>query len=216
MTTYPWFGNVRSAWPTVQIRRVAALGTGHTPDRDNEDYWIDCSIPWVTVADIQALPGSGLDPLMDTEQQISELGLANSAAVLHPAGTVFVSRTASIGHACRSGVPMATTQAFVTWTPGPDVDSLYLLLAAKVMAPELDRLAYGATHTSIYMPDLEALRMPLPPLAEQQDIAARVSDQVAQVDQILEGTGGLGRLASLLVEYRRAVMVDGVTGVQAT
>lgn len=123
---------------------------------------------------------------MDTEQHISELGLANSAAVLHPAGTVMLCRTASVGLFCQIGRPMATTQAFVTWTPGPRLDGRYLLYTIAAMRPEFDRLAYGSTHLTIYMPDLEALRIPLPPVEEQRRIADFLDDQVESIDALVD------------------------------
>jgi len=143
--------------------------------------------------------------LDDTEQHISEVGLANSAAVLQPTGTVMVSRTASIGFACRIGRPMATTQAFATWTPGPSVDSRYLLLVTKALAPEFDRLAYGSTHLTIYMPDIESLRMPLPPVATQRAIADFLDHETAQVDALLAAKQ---RMVALLDERFKAQLTE--------
>jgi type I restriction enzyme S subunit len=38
----------------VQIRKVARLGTGHTPSRSVDAYWdpAECTIPWLTLADV--------------------------------------------------------------------------------------------------------------------------------------------------------------------
>ena len=54
---------------------------------------------------------------------------------------------------------MATTQDFVTWSPGPQLDSRYLLAVLRAMKPEWEKLAFGSTHRTIYFPDLEALRI---------------------------------------------------------
>ena len=189
MTTYGgrdfWNEHVLR-WPTVPLRKVAHLGTGHTPSRSEPDYWINCNIPWVTTADLTARLDSGLQPLMDTSQHISELGLANSAAVLHPTDTVMLSRTASIGHSVRIGRPMATTQAFVTWFCGPRLDPRYLLLVMNAMKPEFDRLAYGSTHLTIYFPDIEQLRVPLPPIEVQRTIADYLATETARIDSLIE------------------------------
>lgn len=203
-----WFGETTTRWPVVQIRRVAHMGTGHTPDRSNEEYWKDCTIPWVTVSDIHGL-GDRLAPLMQTEQHISELGLRNSAAVLHPPGTVMLSRTASIGHSCVIGRPMATTQAFVTWTPGADLDSRFLLASLKALRPELDARAYGSTHMTIYFPDVENLKIPLPPVGEQRAIADFLDRETARIDALIEKRT---RLVGLIEERNRVAAHMSVLG----
>lgn len=172
-------------WAWTKAKYVATLGTGHTPDRHRRDYWVDCDIPWVTAADLSSRP-SAFEPLLDTEQKVSALGVANSAAVVHPAGTVMFCRTASVGLFCITGRPMATTQAFATWTPGPDLDGRFLLYAVAALGPEFERLAYGSTHLTIYMPDLEAIQIPLPPLVVQRRVADFLDDQVSRIDSIIE------------------------------
>lgn len=160
------------------------MGTGHTPSRAVAEYWVDCVVPWVTTPDATSRPHE-LQPLMETEQRISELGLASSAAVLHPPGTVMLSRTASVGYSLLIGREMATTQAFVTWHPGSNLDPTYLLLVLRAMAPEWERLAYGSTHLTIYMPDLESLRIPLPPLHEQRRIVEFVVAETGRLDAVV-------------------------------
>lgn len=122
---------------------------------------------------------------MDTEQKISEVGLRHSAAVLHPAGTVMLCRTASVGLICLIGQPMATTQAFVTWTPGPRLDSRYLMYVLHAMKPEWERLAYGSTHMTIYMPDLESLVVPVCALSQQRAIADFLDRETARIDALI-------------------------------
>ena len=87
-----WFGETNTKWDVVPLREFAAIGTGHTPSRDNESYWENCNIPWVTVEDLRKNGINSLKSITDTSQKISELGLKNSAAVLHPKGTVMLSR----------------------------------------------------------------------------------------------------------------------------
>jgi len=116
-----------SVWPRVQVRRVAGLGTGHTPNRQHPEYWENCTIPWLTLADVWQLRDGTTDVVTETAECISEVGMANSAAVLHPAGTVALSRTASVGFCCILGRDMATSQDFATWTCGPELVPRFLL-----------------------------------------------------------------------------------------
>ena len=171
----PWLAGSR--WPTIPIRYVAQLGTGHTPSRQHPEYWENCTIPWVTLADVWQLRDGTTDVIHETAEKISTLGLANSAAVKHSAGTVILSRTASVGFSAILGSDMATSQDFATWTCGPRLYPRYLLHALRAMAPDLRRLSSGSTHKTVYMPDIEELRIPLPPMPEQLRIAAYLDAQ---------------------------------------
>jgi len=203
-----WYRGARADWPMVPLRGVAKMGTGHTPDRTKPEYWENCTIPWVTAADLSTRP-SEFEPLTDTSQYASPLGVANSSAVVHPAETVMFCRTASVGLLAITERPMATTQAFVTWTAGPRLLPRYLLFVIAAMRPELMSIAYGSTHLTIYMPDLKALEIPLPPLDEQRRIVDFLDDQVARIDQVATLRQQQNRLTRV---HRDAFVYATVTG----
>ncbi|MGH3116874.1 MAG: restriction endonuclease subunit S [Streptomyces sp.] len=203
-----WAPALPERWDVVPLGYVAKMGTGHTPDRNKPEYWEECNIPWVTTTDVTRRPDS-LVPLMDTEQKISALGMANSAAALHPADTVMLSRTASVGYSVRIGQPMATTQAFVTWLPGPRLDSRYLLLVLRAMKQEWQRLAYGSTHLTIYMPDLDSIRIPLPPLEEQRRIADFLDAETARTDKTIAIAQRMRTVLSERKSAHRALILRG-------
>jgi type I restriction enzyme, S subunit len=193
----------------VQIRKVARLGTGHTPSRSVDAYWdpAECTIPWLTLADVWQLRDGSLSLVQDTKEKISPLGLANSAAVRHPAGTVAFSRTASVGFSCILGVDMATSQDFVTWTCGPQLDPRYLLWVLRGERDEILRRTQGSTHKTIYMPDIEQLTIPLPPLDEQRRIVQQLDSETARIDQLITRQQ---RAVELLRERRHSVIVEAI------
>lgn len=197
----------------VQIRKVARLGTGHTPSRSVDAYWdpAECTIPWLTLADVWQLRDGSVSVVHETKEKISPLGLANSAAVRHPAGTVAFSRTASVGFSCILGTDMATSQDFVTWTCGPQLDPRYLLWVLRAERDDILRRTQGSTHKTIYMPDIEQLTIPLPRVEEQRRIAAwldREAERIASV--VLQKR----KLASL-VEERTSLMLGEILGTDA-
>ena len=198
----PWLS--ASRWETVPIRYVARLGSGHTPSRQRPEYWEDCKVPWVTLADVGQLRDGTVNVISKTAELISPLGLANSSAVRHPAGTVILSRTASVGFSAILGADMATSQDFATWTCGAKLDNRYLLHALRAMVPDLRRLAMGSTHKTIYMPDIAGLRIPLPPLDEQRQIADILDAETARIDELLR----LRALQRDLLKERRALLLE--------
>jgi type I restriction enzyme S subunit len=151
-----------------------------------------------------------IEYITETREKISELGMANSSAELHPSGTVVLSRTASAGFSAIMGKDMATSQDFVTWTCGPLLDPRYLLLCLRAMRHDLlGRLAQGSTHQTIYMPDIESIRIPLPSLEEQRAIADAVWRWLRKIDRIVNL---LNRQIELLTEHRQALITAAVTG----
>ena len=203
-----WAGDVPDSWQVGNIRRFAAMRTGHTPSRQHPEYWVDCTIPWFTLADVWQLR-QGRRMMSETSESISVLGLANSAAELLPAGTVALSRTASVGFAGIIPVPMATSQDFWNWIPGPQILSEFLWYQFLAMKTEFGRLMMGSTHRTIYQADAASLQLIVPPIAEQAEIVAQLDEQTRRLDA---GLDAARRAIDLARERRAALISAAVTG----
>ncbi len=151
-----------------------------------------------------------IEYLTETREMISEPGIANSSATVHPAGTVVLSRTASAGFSAIMGADMATSQDFVTWSCVPLLEPRFLLLCLRAMRPDLlNRLAQGSTHKTIYMPDIRSIRIPLPPVDEQREIVRETWKRLQPLDEAVDG---LNRQVALVQEHRQALITAAVTG----
>jgi type I restriction enzyme S subunit len=161
-----------------KLTDVGRLESGHTPSRTRPDYW-DGNIPWIGIKD--ATENHGLT-INETNQYISQSGLDNSSARLLPAGTVCLSRTASVGYVVTMGVPMATSQDFVNWVCGPDLSPKYLSYVLMAEQDSVRRFAYGTTHQTMYYPDAKALHACLPTRPAQDavvDVLGALDDKIA-------------------------------------
>lgn len=205
----PWIGKVPRHWEVRRIKQVARLASGHTPNRSEPTFWVDPTIPWFQLTDIWQFRDDVLEEVHETTEMISEVGLRHSAAELLPAGTVALSRTASVGFSAILGRDMATTQDFANWVPGPLVRSPYLLYVLRAMRPELERLRFGSTHKTIYMPDIRNLVMPLPPIEEQDEIVAHIRRESST---LLEAKARVQRALGRLHECRASLITGAVTG----
>ena len=203
-----WLGKVPAHWGVMPIRRAARLESGHTPSRSHPEYWEDCTVPWFTLADVWQIRESKADFIFETKEKVSKVGLANSSARLLPQGTVMLSRTASVGFSAIMGTPMATTQDFANWVCGDELVPEYLLYALRSMGGEFRRLMMGSTHNTIYMPDIQSLRFPLPPRDEQAAIVRLLRSETAKIDALVAEQQ---RLMELLKEKRQAVISHAVT-----
>jgi type I restriction enzyme S subunit len=108
--------------------------------------------------------------------------LENSAARLLPAGTVCLSRTASVGYVTVMEKPMATSQDFANWLCSDALMPEFLMMAFLAEGEHLLSFGRGSTHTTIYYPELKALHIFLPPLPEQHEIVRRLSAAFARLD----------------------------------
>lgn len=204
-----WLGEVPVHWEALKLTRVASLHSGHTPSRLHPEYWKNCTIPWISLGDVWQLRSGRMEYIEETKEKISELGLRNSSAELLPAGTVILSRTASVGFSGIMATSMATTQDYANWVCGPRMLPEYLLQVLRCMKQEFDRLTMGSTHQTIYMPDIEAFRTPLPPIEEQQQIIEHVRSIQQQSERLENAIAESIRLAR---EYRTAMISAAVTG----
>lgn len=207
-----WLDSIPDHWDEVGLTLVAQLGSGHTPSRKREDWWLEseCTIPWITTGEVARLRTDRVEYIDETREKISPIGLENSAAEIHPAGTVVLCRTASAGYSGIMRHDMATSQDFATWTCGPLLRPRFLLLCLRVMRSDLlGRLAMGSTHKTIYMPDIQSLRIPLPPVREQDEIVELVWEQLDRDGRVEDL---LTHQIDLLAERRQALITAAVTG----
>ncbi len=180
------------------LSKLARLESGHTPSRARPEYW-DGGVPWIGIRD--ATGNHGLT-IPDTIQHISELGLENSSARMLPAGTVCLSRTASVGYVVIMGAPMSTSQDFVNWVCGPELSNQFLKYVLLLEQDSIRRFAYGSTHRTLYYPDAKALHVALPSRRYQDAVAnvlGALDDKIAANASCLQD---IDELASAQLESR--------------
>ena len=76
-------------------------------------------------------------------------------------------------------------------------------------SPGLGRLAQGSTHKTIYMPDIELIRIPLPSPEEQRVIVEETWHRLRRADNTIER---LRQQIGVLEERRQALITAAVTG----
>jgi len=158
-------------WQFTLLDELAKRGSGHTPNKKKPEYW-NGGIKWVSLADSDKLDQIYI---YETDKEISEAGLANSSAVLHPPGIVIVSRDAGVGKSAITASEMAVSQHFIIWDCGPELDNLFLYYWLQFYKPEFERVAFGSTIKTIGLPYFKKLEIVNPPLPEQRAIAAILS-----------------------------------------
>ncbi|PWS34764.1 restriction endonuclease subunit S [Falsiroseomonas bella] len=166
-----------SGWNWTRLADVARLESGHTPSRSRPEYW-GGDVPWIGIRDATANHGRTLH---DTNEHTNALGIANSSARILPAGTVCLSRTASVGYVVMMGRPMATSQDFVNWVCGDSLNPHFLKYVLLAEREALHVFATGSVHQTIYFPEAKAFHICLPPRPEQDaivDVLGALDDKI--------------------------------------
>jgi type I restriction enzyme S subunit len=165
-------------WAEERLENLASRGSGHTPSKSYPEYY-DGGIKWVSLADSKRLD-SGL--ISKTEIEISEKGIKNSSAVLHPSGTVILSRDAGVGKSAIIDGPMAVSQHFIAWTCDPKrLHNWFLYYELQRNKPLFERAATGSTIKTIGLPFFVEMRIRLPSPSEQKKIA----DCLSSLDDLI-------------------------------
>jgi type I restriction enzyme S subunit len=165
-------------WTEEKLENLANRGSGHTPSKSNPEYY-NGGIKWVSLADSKNLD-CGL--ISKTEIEISEQGIKNSSAVLHPAGTVILSRDAGVGKSAIIDAPMAVSQHFIAWTCNPSrLLNWFLYYELQRSKPLFERVATGSTIKTIGLPFFVEMRIRLPSPPEQK----RIADCLSSLDDLI-------------------------------
>lgn len=172
---------VPSSWRWVRLRIVGDIVGGGTPRSDNPAYFADDGIPWLTPADLN---GFKEKRILRGRRCITELGLKNSSAQLLPAGTVLFSSRAPIGYVAIAGTDLATNQGFKSCIPFIEETNEFLYYFLKSAAPRIDREASGTTFREVSGKIVGQIPVPLPPLAEQKRIVAKVDELMMLCDRL--------------------------------
>lgn len=181
------------------MKDVGEIVSGGTPSTKEPSYW-DGDIAWISPAD---LSGYAEKYIVRGRKSISEAGLKNSSARLMKKGAVLFSSRAPIGYVAISANEVCTNQGFKSIVPNESVTSDYLYYYLKASKAKAEDAANGTTFKEISLKNFSALPIPLPPLAEQAQIVAKIEALFSELDA---GKQEAEKALQQLKVYRQAVL----------
>lgn len=169
-------------WCYDYLDKFAKRGSGHTPNKNILEYW-NGGIKWISLADSSKLDNGFI---YETDKEISEIGIKNSSAVLHPEKTVVLSRDAGVGKSAVMFQPMAASQHFIAWRCDNKnkLNSWFLYNWLQMMKPEFERQAVGSTIKTIGLPYFKKLKIAVPPIDEQTKIVQILSSWDKAIEKL--------------------------------
>ena len=160
-------------WAWARLSEIGNLSGGMTPSMNRSDYW-DGDIVWLSPKDIKS------DEVTNSELKISPLGLAETRLELYRPGCLFmVARSGILKRTFPvsiNRVPAAANQDMKVLAPFLEGQERYLQIMFRGLPDFLLRelVKTGTTVQSLKYAEFEQQPFPLPPLAEQHRIVAKV------------------------------------------
>ena len=178
--TTPLF-EIPTTWQWTTMAGIGRIIGGGTPKSNVTEYYSEPGVPWLTPADLYGFTEKFISR---GKRSISELGLAESSARLLPEGSVLFSSRAPIGYSAIAANPLATNQGFKSCVPFVEGMSEFILIYLRSSIAEFEKRASGTTFKEVSGKVVSAVPFPLPPIAEQERIVAKVDELMALCDEL--------------------------------
>lgn len=179
---------IPDSWEWVRLSEIGSWGAGATPSRSHPEYY-GGNIPWLKTGDLN----DGI--VNETTETITEDGVENSSVKINKAGNVLIAMYgATIGKLGIAGKSMTTNQACCGCDIFEGVYNWYLFYYLLAMRATLVSMGAGGAQPNISKTKIEHFPFPLPPLAEQKRIVAKIDQIMPLVDEYAEAYDKLKKL----------------------
>ena len=197
---------IPESWEWVRLKSIGITETGTTPSKSFPEYF-GKYIPFLGPANILN------DIIVSETQGLSEIGMQYGRVV--PANSILqVCIGGSIGKCAITNKPVTFNQQINSITP-IDCSEKYIhfVLQSRYFVLSLTDNSTGTATPIINRGNWEQLLIPLPPLAEQQRIVAKIEELLPKVEKYGKAQGELKKLNEELPErLKKSILQEAIEG----
>lgn len=173
--------DIPESWKWCHMGDLISMRMGKTPPRGDSQYWSNANLPWVSISDMK-----DYGHVKSTKEYVSQYAADHAFKEISPVGSLLMSFKLTVGRTSILEIPAYHNEAIITINPYVDDDYafrnylFYLLPVLANLGDSKDAIK-GKTlnSTSLYN-----LLIPLPPLAEQRRIVAKIEELFAEIDKL--------------------------------
>lgn len=175
--------DIPESWKWVKFGEIVNYNMGKTPPRAEEQWWGN-EFPWVSIAD---MPESG--HIKSTKEAVSTIAIKEKfGEKISPAGTLIMSFKLTVGRVSILDIDAVHNEAIISIFPIVDNENTlqsYLFEILPLISQNGDSkdAIKGRTLNST---SINNLLIPLPPLAEQKRIVAKIEELLPLIDRYEE------------------------------
>lgn len=193
-------------WVWSAIGQCFHVAVGATPSRKEAGYW-DGGIPWVSSGEVR------FSRIAETKETITEEGLNNSSTQLNPPGSVMlgmIGEGKTRGQVAILDIEAANNQnCAAIWVPDTDLPPEFVYAWLWSRYEDTRRGSSGNNQPALNKSLVERMSLPLPPVAEAQEISRRLE---AQLDGIAQQEAAIERLLKQSTAQRQNILRAAFTG----
>jgi len=170
-------------WVWLQLEGIGTLSGGMTPSKNRSEFW-EGNINWFSPKDMKT------DELVNSELKLTAIGMADTGLQLYPPGCLFmVARSGILKRTFPvsiNRVEATANQDLKVLTPFVKGLERYLQVMFRGMTDFIlsALVKTGTTVQSLKYEEFASQPFPLPPLAEQHRIVAKVDELMALCDRL--------------------------------
>ncbi len=200
-----WVDTIPIHWNAKRLKFLVNTSSGSTPNSKTREYYENGNLNWIQSGDLY-----NKTFIEAVAKKITELAIKECRLKFYIAPFLVVAMYgASIGNISISLIDSYTNQACCVLLPKVDVNIKFLYYAISVAKTDLLAEAIGGSQPNISQDKINNLKIPLPPVNEQQEIAYYLDSQCAKID---EAIAKQEQAVTKLEEYRKSIIYYAVTG----
>ena len=173
---YKESNNIISKWPLVSIGEVCELRVGGTPSKQQEEYWLNGTIKWISSKYISD------DGKITNYQLITEQALRDSSTKIAPKDSVILITRVSVGKLAYTTTEYAINQDLTCLIPGSGLNPKFLYYMARSLASQIAQNAQGIGVKGVTQKYVSEMKIPFPPLRVQEEIVAELDSHQKIID----------------------------------
>lgn len=184
-------------------RAFTTIGSGTTPKSDDASYY-DGTINWLITGDVND------GEIKNIDRKITAKALSDYSALhIYPVGSIVITMYGAIGKIGMLTEPSTVNQACCVLVPGKNVFPKYALHYFLATRHQLIELGVGGVQSNVSQDIIKSLRISLPSVEMQRNIASYLDRKVSIIDKIIAAKN---HTHTHLLELRQAIITDAVLG----
>ncbi len=204
-TGLDWMPEVPEHWKLWKVSRAfQTIGSGTTPESGNSSYYEGGTINWINTGDLN-------DGFLEScEKRITQKAFDEySTLKIYKKGTLLIAMYgATIGKVSLLNIDGCTNQACCALSDSEVLRNEFAFYWFLCNKPNIVRLSYGGGQPNISQDVIKQLRIPTPPLSEQDEIVQYIKAHEEKINLFIQKKQ---RFIELLKEQRQSVITKSVT-----